>query len=402
MEKYQIDTEENKAFMQEIREDLLRFGCRFPSPGGSSYYLGDDGTPWKDRPRETFITARMGHVYALGALLGYEGTPALADEALSGLRGELRDVSDGGWYTGITRDGKILPDKQCYAHAFVMLAASSALLADRPGAAALLTEAQEVYDQYFWDEKEGISCDSWDTGFTRENPYRGLNANMHSVEAFLAVADASGQETYRKRAGRVIDRVIDWAADHSWRIPEHYTVSWVPMPEYNREHPSDPFKPYGATPGHGMEWARLMVQYSRSSRYLHAAENLYQRAVTDGWEADGAPGFVYTTDWNGVPVVHDRMHWVLAEAINTSAVLYRVTKKAGYAKDYERYLAYLDDKVLDHVNGSWFHQLDRDNHPVGTVFPGKNDLYHAVQATLIPYYDPSLSIARAVKEGRKL
>ena len=46
--KYQIDTEENRRFLEEIRDSLLAFGRRFPSPGGSSWYLGDDGTPWKD------------------------------------------------------------------------------------------------------------------------------------------------------------------------------------------------------------------------------------------------------------------------------------------------------------------------------------------------------------------
>ena len=37
--KYQIDTEENKKFQEEIRENLLNFGHPFPSPKGSSYYL---------------------------------------------------------------------------------------------------------------------------------------------------------------------------------------------------------------------------------------------------------------------------------------------------------------------------------------------------------------------------
>ena len=68
--KYQIDTEENRKFLEEIREGLLSFGHKFPSPGGSSYYLGDDGTPWTDRNRETWITSRMVHVYSLGCFLG--------------------------------------------------------------------------------------------------------------------------------------------------------------------------------------------------------------------------------------------------------------------------------------------------------------------------------------------
>ena len=70
--KYQIDTAENRKFLEEIRNDLLRFGHRFPSPGGSSYYRGDDGTPWTDRSRETWITSRMVHVYSLGTFLGHE------------------------------------------------------------------------------------------------------------------------------------------------------------------------------------------------------------------------------------------------------------------------------------------------------------------------------------------
>ena len=117
---------------------------------------------------------------------------------------------------------------------------------------------------------------------------------------------------------------------------------------------------------------------------------------------DGAPGIVYTTDWTGKPVVHDRMHWTLAEAMNTSAMLYHVTKKQKYADDYAQYLEYLDDTVLDHENGSWYHQLDQDNRLKGTVWPGKSDIYHALQATLIPYSDPSVSIAPAVKAGKMI
>ena len=188
-EKYGIDTTENKQFLQELRLELLEFGRRFPSPGGGAYYLGDDGTPWKERNRETWITCRMTHVYSMGIMLGREGCDALTDAALKGLQGELRDKENGGWYAGLTATGEIVPNKQCYAHAFVILAATSALLAGRPGAKELLSDALELYDARFWNEEEGLACDTWDTGFTTLDTYRGLNANMHTVEAFLAVAD---------------------------------------------------------------------------------------------------------------------------------------------------------------------------------------------------------------------
>ena len=63
-------------------------------------------------------------------------------------------------------------------------------------------------------------------------------------------------------------------------------------------------------------------------------------------------------------------------------------------------MEYLDEEVLDHVNGSWFHQLDQHNQLIGTVWPGKSDIYHALQATLIPYHTPEVSIALAVKENK--
>ena len=405
--KYQLGTAENQEFLQDVRDGLLSFGHQFPSPGGSSYYLGDDGTPWKDRNRETWITSRMTHVYSIGSMLGHEGSEALADAALKGLRGELHDDQNGGWYAGLTKDNEIVPTKQCYAHAFVILAASSGVLACREGAAELLKDALALYDLRFWNEEEGLSCDTWNTEFTELDSYRGLNANMHTVEAFLAAADVTGDEKYRVRAGRIIDRVLIWAKDNNWRIPEHFSSDWVPDLECNKDRPDDQFKPYGATPGHGIEWARLITQWALSTYkedkagaapYIEAAENLYNRAVADTWNADGEPGICYTTDWNGKPVVHDRMHWTLAEAINTSSVLFHVTDNEKYAADYAEFMKYLDEKVLDHVNGSWFHQLDRENNLLETVWPGKADIYHALQATLIPYYAPGLSIAVAVKK----
>ncbi len=405
-EKYTIDTAENHQFLADNAQALLAFGHRFPSPGGSSYYLGDDGTPWKERNRETWITSRMAHVYSIGTMLGYAGSGELADAAIKGLRGELKDKEHGGWYAGLTSEGAVVPGKQCYAHAFVILAATSALLAGRDGAKELLDDALALYDTKFWNEAEGLSCDTWNTSFTELDDYRGLNANMHTVEAFLAVADAIGDETYRRRAGRIIDRVIGWAQANHDRIPEHFSSAWEPDLEKNRQTPDDPFKPYGATPGHGIEWARLITQWAVSTYgadsadaapYIRMAERLYNRAVADAWNVDGARGIVYTIDWNGSPVVHDRMHWTLAEAINTSAVLYRVTENEKYAKDYSEYMRYLDEVVLDHTCGSWFHQLNEKNECKQTVWPGKSDIYHALQAMLIPYSLVDVSIAKAQK-----
>ena len=402
--KYVYDTAENKEFLKQNAQALLDFGRKFPSPGGGSYYLSDDGTPWKDRPRETWITCRMAHVYSIGSMMGDKESKNLAAQAIKGLLGELKDTKNGGWFAGVTKDNEPLELKQCYAHAFVILAGTSAYLAGVNGAKELLDEALKVYDKYFWNEEEGLSCDTYNTEFTKLDTYRGINANMHTVEAFLAVADALKDEKYRERAGRIIAHVVTWAKENSYRIPEHFTEDWKLDLEKNKEKPDDPFKPYGATPGHGIEWARLITQWAESQsrvnkEYIDVACKLYERAILDAWNVDGAKGIVYTTDWNGKPVVHDRMHWTLAEAINTSAVLYKVTGNKRYADDYAMFLEYLDETVLDHSCGSWFHQLDEHNKIKGTVWPGKSDVYHAFQAMLIPYNKVDTSIARAIYDA---
>ena len=242
-QKYLIDTKENKLFLKEMSENLLNFGHQFPAPDGTCYYLGDDGTPWKSYNRDTFETCRMPHVYTIGKYLGHEGSEELIDAAVKGLCGAAKDKENGGWYSSITPDGGYVDNKLCYVHAFVILAASDAALAGHPKGEELLQDALDTYDRYFWNEEDGMACDTWNTEFTELDSYRGLNANMHTVEAFLAAADVTGDEKYRMRCGRIIKRVIGWASDNEWRIPEHYTSNWEPDLECNKAHPEDQFKP---------------------------------------------------------------------------------------------------------------------------------------------------------------
>ncbi len=386
---------------------LLAFGAQAAVPNGGAAYLDAAGEPDPARGVQTWITARMAHVYSLGALLGVPGSAPIADAAVAGLTGPLRDTEHGGWFHALDAAGA--PDraagKSCYDHAFVLLAASSATLAGRPGAAALLADASARYLERFWDDEAGLPRDGWDADFTRLSPYRGLNATMHSVEALLAVADAveaTEAAAWRERAARAAGFVVTLAAEHGDRLPEHFGPDWTPDLECNRDRPDDPFKPFGATPGHGFEWARLLLHveaaHGDKAALLPTAVRLFDRAVADAWAADGAEGFVYTVDWNGEPVVRRRMHWVAAEAIAAAAALYRRTGERRFADRYAQWWDYAERCLIDRVNGSWRHELDADNSPASTTWPGKPDLYHAVQATLLPRLPLAPTLARALRE----
>src|SRR5690606_11914277 len=150
-----------------------------------------------------------------------------------------------------------------------------------------------------------------------------------------------------------------------------------------------------------LEWARLLLAVDATlgadapAGLREAAVALAAQAVEDGWDADGAEGFVYTTDWSGEPVVRARMHWVVTEAIATSTVLERVTGDPAHGADLERWWVYADSYLVDREGGSWHHELDPANRPAAGTWEGKPAVYHAYQAALMADVPPTPSFRPA-------
>lgn len=397
----------HRAWLDAECRRLLAFGARGIHPLGGAAWLDDRGAPEPARGIETWLTARAVHVHALGVLLGVPGSLPLAAGALAGLDGPLRDREHGGWHATVDAEGVAAPGqpKSCYAHAFVVLAGATGVVAGVPGADRLLDEAVAVFEERFWDEDAGLCVDEWDAAWGAPTDYRGLNSTMHAVEAMLAAAGATGDARWTDRAARIGRFVVGLAAAHDHRLPEHFDTAWRPQLDYNRDRPDDPFRPFGATVGHGLEWSRLLLGLEHalgddaSPDLLATAEGLFARAAADGWAPDGTPGFVYTTDWDGVPVVAQRMHWVAAEAVAAAAALHARTGREEYAGRYASWWDFVAGHHRDVEGGSWHHELDAANRPVATVWPGKPDLYHAVQATLVPRIGVRADLGGALRDG---
>ncbi len=405
-----MSTPGDAAYRAAQRADLLRFAAGSRHPLGFGW-LDSGGRLDPGHPVELWISCRMTHIASLGALANEEPAPggpdradlvSMAEHGVASLAGPLMDQVNGGWFAAVGLDGPLVTTKQSYGHAFVILAASSARAAGIAGADELLASAMDVNLTHFWDEKVGLSVEEWDAAWTAQDPYNGINANMHTVEAYLAAGDVTGDVAWHERAARIADRVVHWAAANDWRIPEHFDGGWNPMLEFNRDEPAHPFRPYGATVGHALEWARLLVALDSTlgsdapGGLVETAVTLADRAVADGWAADGADGFVYTTDWSGRPVVRQRMHWVLAEAVSAASVLWRATGDSRWEQRYAQWWEYADRYVVDHVLGSWRHELDPTNAPAATVWAGKPDVYHAYQAALAPDVPIAPSYATAL------
>lgn len=394
-----VDPMERQWLLAEARR-LIQFAKGALTSAGGFAWLDDAGRPM-DRPLELYVNCRMSHVFSLAeALHDLESRHYLAS-GIRAIDSLFLDRVHGGWFHAVDAAGALVDDtKTAYDHAFVVLAASSGAARGLSSAGQLLRQALHVFSDHFWDEREGLVRESFSADWSESEPYRGVNSNMHTVEALLAASNVTGDDVWQERALGIADRVVNgWARKNHWRIPEHFDENWEPELSYNRDQLADPFRPYGATVGHGMEWARLCLHLDAAlpapttGWLLEAAQELYARAKLDGWARDGADGFVYTVDWNGNPVIHERMHWVVAEATAAAAALHHVTGDSAYAGDFHSWWAYIRRYLIDVANGSWHHELSPTNEPSATVWQGKPDVYHALQACLIPLLPLQPSIA---------
>jgi sulfoquinovose isomerase len=372
-------------------------------------WLNNQGVVRDDKNVELWITSRMVHVYSLAALMGRPGAAAFVDHGIRALNEPLNDDENGGWFAEISVDGPVDTTKAGYAHCFVLLGAASATAAERPGARELLDRAIDVFEQHFWDEANQVSLESWNADWSETEDYRGGNVNMHAVEAFLVIADVTGDDKWLHRAVAIADRIIHHVArENNYRVVEHFDEELNPLYEYNTDNRAHRFRAYGGTPGHWTEWARLLLSLRASllARGLEAptwllddAVGVFDAAVRDAWEPDGNPGFVYSVGWDGEPVVRERIRWVVVEAMGGAAALHSVTGDDVYEQWYQRFWDYAKNHLIDTVNGSWWQELSPENAVSTEVWDGKPDIYHLMHCLLVPRLPLAPAMAPALAAG---
>jgi sulfoquinovose isomerase len=330
--------------------------------------------------------------------MGLPGADRMVDHGMAFLAQGHRDTKHGGWFWRVDDSGPVDATKQAYGHAFVLLAAASAKVAGHPDADALLSEVTDVLHRRFWDEAAGATTEEYSNDWQPLGPYRGQNSNMHLTEALMAAFEATGDGMYLGMARRIAALVIDrHARAAGWRVPEHYHADWT----VDRTYEGDPmFRPAGTTPGHALEWARLLVQLwelgGRAQAWMpEAAQALFLTTCKIGW--DGVRGgFYYTLDWQDRPTRTDRYWWPLAEGIAAASVLRQVSDDPRFELWYRRIWSFVATHVIDRDHGGWHPELDDTLIPVSRVFTGKPDLYHALQACLIPLLPATGSLTRGL------
>jgi len=371
---------------------------------GGFHTLDNTGRPLPPDPghngceRQLHDTSRMVHCFAIAKLLGRSGADDIIDHGMDFLWTRHRDAKNAGYFWGVDDSNVTNSGKLAYGHAFVLLAAASAKTVGHPDADRLLKDVGEVLLARFWEPEYGATSEEYGADWQTISDYRGQNSNMHLTEALMAAYEATDNQTYLDMAEGIAELIINrHARAQGWRVAEHFDADW----QVDRAYVGDPmFRPAGTTPGHALEWARLLIQLwelggRRADWMPQAAKNLFLNAVNTGWNRETG-GFFYTLTWGDTPDQADRFWWPCAEGIGAAAALTSHFNDPLYEIWYRRIWGFVDAHLIDHQQGGWFPELDSDLRPVGRVFTGKPDLYHALQACLIPLLPTDGSITRGL------
>lgn len=372
------------------------------NPSGGFFELDVEGLPLNpgNPIRGIHSTTRMVHCFAIGSLLGRPGSDDIIDHGMRYLWEKHRDREHGGYYWSLDNSGPLDRTKQGYGHAFVLLAASSAKVAGHPDADRMLADVTDVLSSRFWEEQHGAIAEEFSADWTPVPGYRGQNSNMHLTEALMAAFEATGETDYLRKAERIADLIIRRrAGENGFRVPEHFDENWVLDKEYQG---NEMFRPSGTTPGHWLEWARLVLQLWALGGRKHdwmpeAAKALFAQSIELGWDKEKC-GFFYTLDWSDKPAKRNKLWWPMAEGVGAAAFLCEHLPGTFHETWYRKIWDGISRHHIDRTRGGWHEELTDDLTPSYTLFSGKGDIYHALQACLIPLFPANGSLTKGIVE----
>ena len=399
-----LDRPMHRQWLADQAEALFAyFETRAINPGGGFYDLTPKGdpVPVANPVRGIHGTARMIHCYAIGSLLGRPGSDPIVDHGMEYLWNVHRDAERGGYFWAVDNNGAADNGrKQGYGHAFALLAASSAKLVGHPLADRMLEDVTDIINTRFWQDRHGAIAEEFNADWSPISAYQGQNSNMHMTEALMAAFEATGERDYLDKAERIADLIIRRrAGENGWRVAEHFDADWAVDKDYAGD---QMFRPPGTTPGHWLEWSRLTLQLWVLGGKKHdwmpeAAAALFEQSIALGWDKTFG-GFFYNLDWSDTPDMRDKLWWPSCEGVGAARFLIAHRPSEFHETWYRRIWDTISRHHLDREHGGWFEQLTEDMQPTHTLFAGKADIYHALQACLIPLYPAEGSVTKGIVE----
>jgi mannobiose 2-epimerase len=316
-------------------------------------------------PRSAILCARILWTYATAfRKLGDKDYLDMATWAYEALRGVFLDPQFGGVYWTVDAAGKPVMDrKHHYAQAFAIYGLSEYYRATKqPDSLALAQSLFHLLEMHAYDPLNGGyiegSSRSWEALADMRlsdrdlNCRKSLNTMLHILEAYTNLlrvwGDARLKEQHRALIEDFQKHIIDPSTGH---FKLFFDDQW------NSLSPNMSF-------GHDIEGSWLLLEAAdvqgdpalvdqvRASA-LQIATAVYQ----DGLDKDGS--LPYETGPQGL-LDSDRSWWVQAEAVLGFYNAYQISGQRRFSQAAWRVWNYIQDNMVDRVNGDWIKKLHQD------------------------------------------
>jgi mannose/cellobiose epimerase-like protein (N-acyl-D-glucosamine 2-epimerase family) len=322
--------------------------------------------------RTTLVTARLTYVFSHAHLLDPASEAlVVARHGFAFLRDACRE-KQGRFLHVVGEDGSPVDARtDLYDLAFVLFAMAWFHRATQDEQAlAIANEVIGFIERELAHPEGGFTEDTLGTLPRRQNPH------MHLLEAFHALAEATGDPSWLGRACGIVrlarERMID---AETGSLGEFFTDDWQPAP--------------GAAgalrePGHHFEWTWLLLHHWRLTGDAQArdlADRLYHFGIRHGLDdgSDGPVAAFDAVDPTGGLVATTKLLWPQTEAIKAFLARIELLGDADAARRLDIHLDALFRSFVAPETGLWFNQVTRAGAPAQSVIPVRV-LYHLLLA----------------------
>jgi mannose-6-phosphate isomerase len=314
--------------------------------------------------RRLRVVTRQIYVFSQAVAAGLPGAEAAVALGLDYLRRHAFDP-DGGYHWRFDLAGRVIDARRdLYDHAFVLLALSSAM---RVLPSAILRQEVLALDAYLHDvfpHPAGGYGESLPPSMPRRQ-----NPHMHLLEAYLAAAEAFGDDPFLDRADGIVDLFLTRMFQPAeGALPEYFDEALVPHHEAGR---------FVVEPGHHCEWIWLLDWHAHRRRAANrppmpgaeAAIRLLARFV-DLHGIHPGTGALMDEVWSdGTPRAMGQRLWPQAERLKAETV----HPRAEEARILQAY-SVLDSYILPAPPGLWLERrtaagaFTRDPAPASSLY----------------------------------
>jgi len=294
----------------------------------------------------------------------------LAESCLDFARNHFIDPADGRMYFITSRDGTpVRKRRYTYSECFYVMGNAECYRAT--GNELYLNEARRVFD-FLVGLYDGAKDPYYVTPkYMPSRQIRGFGGPMIGIDlcAVLLLADPEKADFYKSRVRKYVDDIFTYfykedlgCVLENVGINGEFLSDWTIGRELN--------------PGHGLEGVWFLAKASETLEdpsILAKAEKIYKMCLERGWDKEYG-GILQFVDALGYPpekYEHDmKMWWGINETVCAALVLYQMTGKEEYWKDFERFTDYYFTYFSDPKYGCCIGYLRRDGKPTEPIAKG--------------------------------